>query len=314
MYVDSGTNEYVVVVPEKAATSFTAADAGSLGLAVRVEARDISRETIDDIEEALLALRPSIPQKHSYSFGFNPETGLVDVATDAPRGAFTTVATAFPGKVSLTWASLEPTAGRYEADTPPHWGGAYLQSGAQVCTSGWAIRNQSSGTRYMVTAGHCFADGASTNMGTVLRESPAYPSIDVELIRGKTYAGHIYADGATGERRVNDGNNPVIGSSYCITGRSSGFKCGWVAKQSGITFCYLPEGCTRNLFTAQTSDNRVFQKGDSGGPFYIKGANLSVGIRGISVARSVNILGVWTSYVQGYRTISDYYLMPVVIP
>lgn len=81
-----------------------------------------------------------------------------------------------------------------------------------------------------------------------------------------------------------------------------------------MTFCHLSEGCTRNLFTVQTSDNRVFLQGDSGGPFYIKGANLSVGIRGISVARSVDVLGVWTSYVQGYRTISDYYVMPVVTP
>lgn len=277
------------------------------------ETSEITRDTIDRIEEALVALRPSFPARHSYVFGFNPETGLVEVGSDAPRSAFATVEKAFPGKITFAWAKLEQTTGSWTADTAPHWGGAYLQSSTDTCTSGWTIRNQSTGTRYMVTAGHCFPNGASTNMGTSLRESAAYPAIDVTLIRGKTYGGYIYADGATGERAVNDGNDPVINSSYCITGRSSGFKCGWVVKASGKTFCYVPEGCTRNLFTARTSSNAVFQKGDSGGPFFIKGAT-RVGIRGISVARSVDVTGTWTSYVQGYREISSYYVMPVVIP
>jgi hypothetical protein len=314
MYFDDATHAYVVVLSKTGASGFSAARAAGLGLSVRVETRDIDRDTIDRLEEALLALRPSIPDKYSYSFGFNPETGLVDVASDAPGAAFASVEKAFPGRTSLTWAKLEQTSGNWTADTAPHWGGAYLQSSTSACTSGWTVRNQSTGTRYMVTAGHCFPNGASTNMGTAWRESAAYPAIDVELIRGKTYGGYIYADGATGERRVNDGNDPVIGSSYCQTGRNSGFKCGWVAKAKGITYCYLPEGCTRNLFTARTSTNAAFQQGDSGGPFYIKGGNLSVGIRGITVARSVDLFGTWTGYVQGYKEISSYYVMPVVIP
>lgn len=314
MYVDTETDEYVVVLPEEAASNFQAADAADLGLKVRVETREITSDTIDRIEKALVALRPSFPEKHSYVFGFNPETGLVEVGSDAPRSAFADVEKAYPGKISFSWAKLERTTGNWTADTPPHWGGAYLTGdGGGACTSGWTVRNQSTGTRYMVTAGHCFTNGHNTNMGTAWRENEAFPAIDVELIRGKTYAGYIYADGATGERAVNDGNNPVINSSYCITGRSSGFKCGWVAKASGKTYCYLPEGCTYNLFTARTSSNAAFQKGDSGGPFYIKGAT-RVGIRGIAVARSVDITGTWTNYVQGYKTISDYYLMPVVIP
>lgn len=48
-------------------------------------------------------------------------------------------------------------------------------------------------------------------------------------------------DGATG-RRVNDGNDPVVGASYCITGRGSGFKCGWVVRAKGVRFCFSEQG------------------------------------------------------------------------
>lgn len=313
MYLDGTTNEYVVVLSASAQQKFRAADARGLDLSVRVETLDIDRDTIDRIDAALLAARPSIAP-HSYSFAFNPETGLVDVASDAPQSAFTAIDRAFPGRLSYSWAKFESTTGNWTADSAPHWGGAYLQSSTATCTSGWTIKNAGSSTRYMVTAGHCFANGTSTNMGTVLRESAAYPAIDVELVRGKTYAGYIYADSATGERRVNDGNDPVIGSSYCITGRSSGFKCSWVAQQKGVKVCFSDRpGCTFDLIaTKRSGSNTPFQPGDSGGPYFIKGGNLTVGVRGIMSGRSADIFGNWTSYVQGYKAISNYYVMQVV--
>lgn len=122
MFVDLATSQYVVVVPEKVESTFKEADAVDLGVSMRVETRDISRETINGIEKALLALRGSIPLQHSYSFGFNPESGLVEVATDAPSSAFDSVTSAFPEKISLAWGRLEHTAGSYDADTPPALG------------------------------------------------------------------------------------------------------------------------------------------------------------------------------------------------
>jgi hypothetical protein len=127
---------------------------------------------------------------------------------------------------------------------------------------------------------------------------------------GKTYAGYIYADNSTVERRVDDGNDPVIGSSYCYTGRSSGFTCSWIAKQKGVTRCYLPEGCTKNLIMVQRGST-LMQLGDSGGPFFIKGGNLTVGIRGIIVARYYDGLTA-KSYVQGFKVIADYYRAAIV--
>jgi len=102
----------------------------------------------------------------------------------------------------------------------------------------------------------------------------------------------------------------VIGSSYCYTGRSRGFTCGWVAKQKGVRFCYLPEGCTNNLIVVQDG-SLLFQQGDSGGPFFIKGGNLTVGIRGIVVARYYDLFTT-KNYVQGFSVIADYYRAVIV--
>jgi hypothetical protein len=84
-----------------------------------------------------------------------------------------------PGKWELT---------SWDNDGQPHWGGAWVQQPQGFnCTSGFAIADNN-GHRYMATAGHCFPQGASTNMGTAsgatelaLKRQPA-PAF--ALIRG----------------------------------------------------------------------------------------------------------------------------------
>jgi hypothetical protein len=310
VYYDETSRRYAVVLPGSVSSSAAANQARARGLDVRVEHRDIDRATIDRIDTQLSKLRRSMPDKYAFAYSFNVEKGVVEVETNAPKDLFSSIEAGFPGRVVVRAGVLETTSGNWTNDQPPHWGGAYVQGGSLVCTSGWSIRTQHDNKKYMVTAGHCFANGTSTNMGTVWRESAAYPAIDVELIRGKTYAGYVYADGATLERRVNDGNDPVVGSSYCYTGRNRGFTCGWVAKTKGVRFCYISAGCTNNLIMVQNG-SQLFQGGDSGGPFYIKGGNLTVGIRGIVVARYYD--GITTkNYVQGFKAIADYYVAAIV--
>ncbi len=310
VYFDQANEQYAIVLPSTTSSSSAATQAVARGLDVRVERRDIDRATIDRIDSQLGNLRKSLPPKYGYAYSFNPQMGLVEVETNAPIDYFSAIAEVFPKTVVVRSGVLELTAGSWSNDQPPHWGGAYLQGANRVCTSGWTIKTLNDDKKYMVTAGHCFTNGTSTNMGTAGRETAAFPAIDVELISGKTYAGYIYADGASGQRRVNDGNDPVIGSSYCNTGRSSGFKCGWVAKQKGVKFCYLPEGCTYNLIMVQNG-SQLFQQGDSGGPFFIKGGNLTVGIRGIVVARFYDLVTT-KNYVQGFKVIVDYYRAVIV--
>jgi len=78
----------------------------------------------------------------------------------------------------------------------------------------------------------------------------------------------------------------------------------------GVRFCYLPEGCTNNLIVVQDG-SLLFQQGDSGGPFFIKGGNLTVGIRGIVVARYYDLFTT-KNYVQGFSVIADYYRAVIV--
>jgi hypothetical protein len=312
VYYDAKTSEYVVVVPKGNPTKLTNAQARATGVSARVESRATDRKTLDRVDAALLKLRPTL-EGFGYSWVFDPESGQVKLWSDAPRGRFEDIEQAFPGLIAFSPGIVESTVGNWQTDAPPHWGGARLSSNAATCTSGFAIKDANN-TKWMVTAGHCFANGTDTNMGKVLREAAAFPALDIEIVRNKTYAGFVYADGATLERRVNDGNDPVINSSYCFTGNTSGFRCGYVAKQKGVRACYpnVPQGCMTNLVITR-NPNATFQPGDSGGPFYIKGGNNTVGIRGIVSGRLFDAgCACWNSYVQGYRSIADYYIATVV--
>ena len=312
VYFDDGTGEFVVVMPKGSSTKLTSDQARSAGVPARVESSATDRKTLDRVDAALLKLRSSL-DGFGYSWVFDPETGQVKLWSDAPRERFAAVEKAFPGLIAFAPGVLESTVGNWQTDAPPHWGGARLSSNTTTCTSGFAIKDANN-TKWMVTAGHCFANGTDTNMGKVLREVAAYPTYDFEIVRNKTYAGFVYADGATLERRVNDGNDPVINSSYCFTGNTSGFRCGYVAKQKGARACYpnVPQGCMTDLVITR-NPNATFQPGDSGGPFYIKGGNNTVGVRGIVSGRLFDAgCACWNSYVQGYRSIADWYIATVV--
>lgn len=156
IYFDEASGDHVVVVPSSGGSSFNATAASKLSLSVRVERRDIDRKTIDAISAALEALHADI-EDQSYRFGFDPASGTVELVSEAPESEFATVMEAFPGKITFRSGVIESTASRC-ADTAPFSGGACLD-GPSYCTSGFAL-DFNAGGRYMVTAGHCFANGA----------------------------------------------------------------------------------------------------------------------------------------------------------
>lgn len=164
MYVDETTGEYVVVVPAAGQSRFTASDSESISLPVRVETRDIDAATLDQISKALEAVALKVVGQ-AFGFGFDPESGKVVLQSEAPESAFAAVERAFPGRIVFREAKFEQTT--MDNDGQPHWGGAKVQVPGTTgyCTSGFAIRFNASGGRYMVTAGHCFSNGQATNMG-----------------------------------------------------------------------------------------------------------------------------------------------------
>lgn len=302
VFFDETARRFVVVVPE-AGSTFTLTDASWRGLPVRIEKRGIDQATIDRIESLLEGLKPTVGG--SYGFGFDPKSGTVTLTADAPEADFAAVEAQFPGKISYRPGWFQETS--WDNDTAPYSGGAFLD-GQKLCTSGFSI-DFNSGGRAMVTAGHCNDNGLSTNMGTAVREAAAYPYWDFELISGRTYRGFIYDTGST-TRPVINAWNPSVGSSYCTTGRTSGFRCGWTLRKLDQTICYYDINiCVHNLAEFYNSNGDVVQPGDSGGPlWYNSSSPFGAGIRGVISGRSWDLFQGWSSYATEYQVIANYYV------
>ena len=137
----------------------------NLGIPVRVETQSVDSFTLKQLTADLEALHGKADG--DFGFGYEPASGKMVVQSSAPEGDFATLEKAYPGLVTYRPGSWGRAAD-WTNDAQPHWGGAWLQGGGFNCTSGYAIEDNS-GHRYMMTAGHCFADGTSTNMGTARR-------------------------------------------------------------------------------------------------------------------------------------------------
>ena len=304
VFFDEARGQYVVVVPASATSTFSVADASGLNFSVRLEKRSIDRATIDRIEQALEAIRPAIKQ-YSYGFGFDPETGTIALASEAPETAFASIEAAFPGKISFRPGWFRQAG--WDNDTQPYSGGAFL-NGEKACTSGFAL-DFNIGGRSMVTAGHCNVNGFATNMGTARREAAAYPYWDFELISGRTYRPYIYDTSST-TRPVINASNPSVGSSYCTTGRNTGFRCGWSVRKLDQTICFIGyPGCAHNLAEFYNSRGDIVQPGDSGGPLWFNSSSpFGAGVRGVTSGYGWDLFQGYSNYATQYQTIANYYV------
>lgn len=237
-----------------------------------------------------------------YSFGsyIDPSTGRIVLETDAPAKVVDSL-TSLPNAASAQRDAVSKLQVRYARttdtwhrrdDIQPYYGGGGLRSGSALCSSGYAVQN-ASGTRFSVTAGHCYANGA-----TVLTESTANTygtvsnrrlptvtghAVDYELIGGRSYAGRVFTGGVTSTSSI-----PVVAAGtayvgytdYCHSGRTTGEHCGHTATSITAQVC-TQTGCKQPViaFTGGT----MIQGGDSGGAFYAKDAS-GAWIRGNVIA------------------------------
>ena len=243
--------------------------------------------------------------KYSYGFGFDPESGTVIVTSEAPEQVFEPVENRFPGKITFRVGFFRSAS--MTNDPQPHSGGANL-NGDKNCTSGFAL-DFNSGGRYMVTAGHCNPNGATTNMGTAWRESAAYPYWDFELIGGHTYRPYVY-DSLYYTRPVVNAWNPSVGSNYCTTGRTTGVVCDYTLRKLNQTICYIDISiCAHNLAEIYRPNGSHIQPGDSGGPLWFSYSSpLQAGIRGVLSGWSWDLFQGYSSYATQYATIANYYV------
>jgi hypothetical protein len=258
-----------------------------------------------------------------YTFGTysDPATGNVVLDTDAPASLVDQLTNAEGDKYLSSVKVItrnEATVDVYQRrdDIPSYWGGAGLQASGFLCSSGYAVKT-SSGSRYMVTAGHCFADGTSVNtesnlhvFGTVSNRALASLGsgpIDMELMSGQSYAGRIYTGGVTSSSSapvVAAGTAYVGYTNYCHSGRTTGEQCGHTANSITAQVC-TQTGC-KSPVIAYTGG--VIQAGgDSGGAFYAKDANGGVWIRGHVIAGNST-----TGYVEPWTQVTAHYGVSIV--
>jgi hypothetical protein len=260
----------------------------------------------------------------AYSFGsyLDGTTGKIVLLTDAPAAVVSTL-TATSGfsaaeaqaltKAQVRHTTITDQVGRRD-DTTPYWGGAGILSGGGLCSAGYVVLSGS--TRFVVTAGHCYANGATVQVESGARtfgvvSNRRLPTVtghaqDMELVGGQSYGTRIYTGGVTSTSSL-----PVVGAGsavvgfadYCHSGRTTGENCGHTATSLTGQTC-TATGCKSPVvvFTGGTSP----AGGDSGSPFYVKDASSSW-IRGHVISGDGT-----TSFAQGWPSVQAAYGVSIV--
>jgi hypothetical protein len=291
-YWDPDKAELVVVVGPD--SDIGEAEAEKLvGGRYRLERQKIAKKTVDAIREEIAGreFAPEAP-KYSYSSHLDLRSGRVVVQTDAPPEVTERLLKEHPEEIELREGKPIEDMFHRRDDVPSFWGGAAITSGG-TCSAGFAVRKPS-GTRFMTTAAHCFAVGATVRtptgrlFGTVTQRGTLnswwfFDNRDVELIGGQSYAARVYTGGvtSTSSKAVVGANDPVAGvTGYCTSGQTSGEQCNQTVQSTGAIVC-TQTGCKWPVIEYTGGPS---QPGDSGGSMYIPGATGQVFARGSVIA------------------------------
>lgn len=168
--------------------------------------------------------------------------------------------------VPITTDEASPAAASRGDDSPPYWGGARWNG----CSTGFAI--SVSGSRKMLSAGHCAdngdtaRDGGGQTMGKVAGDSNSYDRLYINT----SSEGRIY-DGGVGigetSKRVSGAARSFVGNYVCTSGAYSGTRCGSQVKavNQTINVGYL---IYRTVRAEKLDRTNAIGNGDSGGPVY----------------------------------------------
>ena len=281
-----------------------------------LKAEAAARRTVDaDVQADLTALQTKIANhvkrngtKHTFGSYIDASTGSIVLETDAPSDLVASLTDAVRDKGRVLKVRATKVKDNYSRkyDIPSYWGGAGVTAsvGSAWCSTGFTVQN-GAGTRFQVTAGHCFSNGTNTYtelggrwMGSVSGNGISVGQ-DMELIGGSSYWGYIYTGGtnsSTGLPVVGAGD-PVVGySDYCHSGRTTGENCGHRVNSVTAQVC-TQTGCKSPViaFTGGVQS----AGGDSGSPFYVK-SSTSVWARGIIIAGNGT-----TSYAEKWSRIAS---------
>jgi len=184
-------------------------------------------------------------------------------------------------------------------DYAPWYGGIPVQgtfpnaiyaSDLELCTAGFPVSEPGGAITGLLTAGHCFGQGAAIRqpsdnewVGGILAREKTNNGLDWALIGfGTSYGSRVWITESSSLRI----NNPQsasgvamlaaqVGTIVCFNGARTGEKCN--ARISSMNSCQATDQftVTCKLITVKSTDgNRIAQRGDSGGPVYRKMSNL----------------------------------------
>jgi streptogrisin C len=181
-------------------------------------------------------------------------------------------------------------------------GQAIRTSSGSRCSLGFNARN-SSGTRYVITAGHCTNlggtwSGSGGTIGTVSGSS--FPTNDYGRITVSSSSavstGLVDRYSSGSDVRVIGSNAAGTGAAVCRSGSTTGWHCGSITA-TNATVCYS-QGCVYQ--TIRT--NVCAEPGDSGGSLVTSpGSGTTVQAQGMTSGGSGNCSSGGTTYYQPVR-------------
>lgn len=156
-------------------------------------------------------------------------------------------------------------------DPAPYDGGAIISPGGVYCTAGFGVRDATTGTNYLLSAGHCgdigqvWNNGAGVPIGPVTHDNPDH---DTMLISTPSPGDHIYVGGQQDEvrARVTGWTEVFPGQLLCQSGYTSAGVLGGPICNLRVEFHYDDR---EDLVEATQLDGQDSARGgDSGGPVY----------------------------------------------
>ncbi|AKH87154.1 streptogrisin [Streptomyces sp. CNQ-509] len=141
-------------------------------------------------------------------------------------------------------------------------GGEAITTGGARCSLGFNVQN-SSGTKFALTAGHCTNIGSSWSIGT--RSGTSFPTNDYGIIRHSNPAaadGRVYLWNGS-YQDITNAANPSVGQSVRRSGSTTGLHGGSV---TGLNATVNYGG--GDVVYGMIQTNVCAEPGDSGGPLF----------------------------------------------
>lgn len=144
-----------------------------------------------------------------------------------------------------------------------------------TCSSGFTIKNNSTGTRYLTTAGHCGPSQTFDGTGATYVKEWWTGNYDIQIHRpssGNTASPKFLANGktrtVTGKKKRAD---IVVGSSVCKQGKTTGYTCGRITSKNASGSTAVNASGKSFVMVKRDIDfaGKISSGGDSGGPWFI---------------------------------------------